>query len=202
MEARRRIYCVEGVHHSGEGEFEPTVEPVLELLQRSGYWDEYQHRTCGTASELEYRLTTEWNGCAKGSVLYFFTHGACDQIWLRSDDQGVGLLTLKEWIAAEGCHVHFGGCDTFSRGDGNLKDLLDYTGASSVSGYATKTDWLGPKAPAVALELLFFSLLSTNVNIARDTRSRPKKLREIQERLDKRFCDCKFRMLVRPYQRS
>ena len=137
MESEKRIYCVEGVHDWGAGEVEPTVEPMLELLQRLGYWH-YLHRTCATMAELEFRLKTEWNEwCKKGSVLYFFTHGGPDQVWL-SDDQVVGLLTLKEWIGDDGsagCHIHFGGCDTFTDGEGNLKDLLDYTQAASVSGY-------------------------------------------------------------------
>ena len=115
--------------------------------------------------------------------------------------QGVGLLTLKEWVDAEGCHVHFGGCDTLSGGEGNLKDLLDYTGASSISGYATGTDWLSRKAPAVALELLFFALLS-DVNLACNGRGRSGKLRAILKEVDKRFPDCKFKMLVRRYKSS
>lgn len=200
METSKRIYCLEGVHDWGEGEVEPTVEPMLELLQRLGYWD-YLHRTCGTMSELEYRLKAEWSDwCEKGSVLYFCTHGAPDQIWLRGDDQGVGLLTLKEWINAEGCHIHFGGCDTFSGTKDNLKELMDYTGATSISGYATEAHWLGRNAPALALELLFFALL-TEVNISRNTRDRSKRLRRISKEVDERFEDCKFNMLVRRYKK-
>lgn len=203
MEQTKRIYCVEGVHDWGDGEIEPTVEPMLELLQRMGYWD-YQHRTCGTLSELEYRLTTEWNHwCEKGSVLYFCTHGARDQIWLREGDQpvGVGLLTLKEWVDADACHIHFGGCDTFSGGEGNLSDLMDYTGATSVSGYAADTNWLGRNSPALALELLFFALLK-GVNIGRNSKARPERLREIGQTIEGRFADCRFRMLVRQRGRS
>ena len=203
MEQMKRIYCVEGVHDWGDGEIEPTVEPMLELLQRMGYW-EYQHRTCATLSELEYRLNTEWNHwCEKGSVLYFCTHGARDQIWLREGEQpvGVGLLTLKEWVDAEGCHIHFGGCDTFSGGEDNLSDLLDYTGATSVSGYAADADWLGRNAPALALELLFFALLK-NVNLGRNSKARPARLKEIGQTIEGRFTDCRFRILVRQHGRS
>lgn len=201
METKKQIYCIEGVHDWGDGEVEPSVEPMLELLQRVGCWD-YLHRTCATMSELEYRLRTEWNGCCdKGSVLYFCTHGASDQIWLRSDDQGVGLLTLKEWPDCTGCHIHFGGCDTFSGGDANLKELMDYTGATSVSGYATEGDWLGPTAPALALELQLFGLLA-GVNLARNTQDRSKKLRQIRQDVVSRFPDCKFEMLVRRYKKS
>ena len=194
----RRIYCIEGVHEWGDGEIEPTVEPMLELLQRTGYWA-YLHRTCGTAVELKYRLGTEWSRCAEGSALYFFTHGARDQIWLQSDDEPVGLLTLKEWIGwggAEGCHVHFGGCDTFSGGEGNLRDLMEYTGATSVSGYGTEADWLARSAPAVALELLLFGLLK-DVNLAQKGKRRSGRLRDVADDIETRFPDCEFKMLIR-----
>ena len=82
-----------------------------------------------------------------GSALYFFTHGARDQIWLR-DDELVGLLTPRERIGeagAEGRHVHFGSCDILSGGEGNLGDLMEYTGAASVSGYGTEVDWLAAR---------------------------------------------------------
>ena len=201
MEQKKRIYCIEGVHDWGEGKIEPTVEPMLELLQRTGYWTDYLHRSCATTAELKYRLSEEWNNCCEeGSVLYFSTHGAPDQIWLREDDEGVGLSTLKEWLDLTGCHVHFGGCRTFSKEasnlkDLNLRDLMDYTGASSVSGYAADSDWLAWKAPAVALELLFFGLLS-EVNLA-DGRGRAKRLSNIEAQLNERFDDCEFRMLTR-----
>ncbi len=193
------IYCVEGVHDWGDGE-QRTVEPMLELLRRLDCW-EYRHTTCATRSELEYRLREEWNRCPKGSVLYFNTHGAADQIWLREDDQAVSVLTLKEWVDCDGCHVHFGGCDTFSDGKANLKKFMDYTGAVSVSGYATQAGWVGPVAPGLTLELQFFGLL-TGVNFRRKSRDRTAKLRKIEKDVQGRFPDCAFRMLVSRYKKS
>ena len=202
MRKEKRIYCIEGVHDWGDGEVEPTVEPMLELLQRVGCWD-YAHRTCATMDELKYRLETEWlEYCSKGSVLYFNTHGAANQLWLRKNDQPVGLLTLKEWIYnADGCHIHFGGCSTFSGGQANVKDLMQYTDATSVSGYGTDCDWLAPTAPALALELLFFGRLS-GVSIGRNTRARSAGLRKIRDDVSSRFSDCEFEMLVRSYRRA
>ena len=201
MESAKRIYCIEGVHDWGDGEVEPSVEPMLQLLQRLGSWD-YIHRTCGTMEELKYRLATEWIGyCEKGSVLYFCTHGAEDQIWLRSEEEPFGLMTLREYITdCEGCHIHFGGCNTFSGGQDNLAGLLDYTNATSVSGYSTEADWLGQVAPAIALELLFFGLLY-DVNLARNTRDRSSQLRKLHKNMVSRFPDCQFEMLVRRYRR-
>ena len=68
------------------------------------------------------------------------------------------------------------------------------TGASSVSGYAADSYWLGGHAPAVALELLLFSLLS-EADLA-DGEGRKERLTDVSTQLNKRFRDCKFRMLV------
>ncbi len=206
MELKKRIYCIEGFHDWGEEEVEPSVEPMLELLQKLGYWKEgYLYRTCSSRSELQFRLEQEWwKGCAVGSVLYFCTHGSQDQVWLRPSDQSVSVIDLKDLIGkdgAEGCHIHFGGCDTFSGGDNNLKEFMRYTKATSVSGYATDNGWLGKSKPATALELLFFSLLS-EVNLVRNDRSRSKKLCGIREYIQDQFDDCKFEMLIRRYRRS
>ena len=205
MEEKKRIYCVEGVHDWGEGEEEPTIQPMMELLQSLNYWN-FLHRTCATELELKYRLEKEWwNSCADGSILYFCTHGDRDQIYLCNDPQAVvGLTTLKEWIGKGGakrCHIHFGGCDTFSGSEDNLKDLMDYTEATSVSGYAVDVGWLDGTEPAIALELLFFGQL-WEVNLTRNDRSRSTKLRKIRDDIQSRFDECKFRMLVRKYKKS
>lgn len=200
MKPEKRIYCVEGVHDWGSGQIEPTVEPMLELLQKTGYWPHYQHRTCATIPELEWRLTKEWSEwCSKGSILHFFTHGDQDQIWLQPNAQGVGILTLKEWLDCTGCHVHFGGCGTFSRDEENhnLRSFMKDTGAASVSGYAAKeVYWLGSDKPALPLELQLFGSLK-DVKLERNAKNRPGKLRKIEQEINSRFGDCDFQMLVR-----
>ena len=151
---------------------------------------------------LKYRrLETEWNDyCGKGSVLYFFTHGDRGRIWLR-EDEGTGLLTLKEWPNCEGRHIHFGGCDAFSKSGCNLKDLMDYAGAAPVSGYAAESGWQSWDAPASALEILLFGLLA-DASIARTAKDRPQKLRNIKRAIAGRFPDCKFDMPGRRCKRS
>lgn len=192
----KKIFCIEGEHDVAHPGW--TIEPMLELLQRNDSW-EYQHRFCATIQELQYLLQVQWNECAEGSLLYFFTHGAKDQIWLSGTDQAVGLLTLKEWINGKGCHIHFGGCDTFSGGEHNLGELLEYTKASSVSGYATSVGWFGEKAPAVSLELEFLGLMYS-IDLAKNTKGRARRLANITKKIDTRFPDCKFKMLTRSFK--
>lgn len=206
MNEQINIYCIEGVHDWGEGELEPSVAPMLDLLRSTGYWEHIVHRTCGTNDELKYRLEAEWPWCKKGSVLYFSTHGAKDQIWLENvQTEVVGLTELKEYIGenqAAGRHIHFGGCGTFSGNDHNVKTLMKYTGATSVSGYAAEeVGWLERRKPALALELLFFGRLS-EVNLGRNTQTRSKALSKIRDDIQQRFPECKFDMYVRRYKKS
>jgi len=195
------IHCIEGVYLTDgerrEGKIEPTVEPMLALLRNSGYCEGYPHRTCATIDELRYRLEVEWQeGFPNGSVLYFFTHGAPNRIWL-SHDQDVPVSELAAWgVDLTDCHVHFGGCDTFGGGERDLRGLMDgLCHASSVSGYATESDFPGRDAPAVALELVLFALLSEVDLCAGDGRAA--ELGRISTQLNRRFPDCAFRTPVR-----
>lgn len=201
MEYEKRIYCIEGVHNWGESNVEPTVEPMLELLQKLGYWKYYTLITCATLQELEYRLKIDWyKCCTKGSVLYFNTHGSPGSITLvheedREFEQVIGVDTLKEWVNLAGCHVHFGGCFTFGDDQASLEKFLDHTEAASVSGYAVdEIGWLDWKKPGLALELLFFGLLSF-VKIDSKGQRRLDKLTKIKEIMNDRFSDCAFQML-------
>ena len=193
MSRKKQIFCIEGVHE-GLGHDEATIEPILSFLQKGGYWD-YEYRTCATAAELEYRLKTEWNkGRANGSVLYFFTHGGPDEVWLS--EQGVGLNKLREWIKANGCHVHFGGCNTFKGSSQSLEDFMAATEATSVSGYRRQSDWIDGRTPAVLIELQLFGLLS-DTKFAKSRPDRAKDLRKVKNQINRNFKDCGFEMLVR-----
>lgn len=200
MECKKRIYCIEGVHNWGQDSVEPTVEPMLGLLQKLGYWKDYALITCATYQELEYRLKVDWyKCCTKGSVLYFNTHGSPGSITLVHEkdsefEQTIGLDTLKNWINLDGCHVHFGGCFTFGDDQSSLKKFIDHTKAASVSGYAVdEIGWLDWEKPGLALELLFFGLLSF-IDIDSKGKRRLEKLIKIEEIMDVRFSDCAFQI--------
>ena len=74
MRKAQRIYCIEGHHDWGNRAIEPTVEPMLQLLRSTGYWEDYVHRKCATANECYFYLEREWNRCRDGSILYFASH--------------------------------------------------------------------------------------------------------------------------------
>ena len=60
MKKAKRIYCIEGLHDWGHQAIEPTVEPMLQLLLSTGYWEDYVHRKCVTVDECQFYLQNEW----------------------------------------------------------------------------------------------------------------------------------------------
>ena len=208
MKLAKRIYCTEGHWDYGNREVEPSVEPMLEQMRLMGQW-EYARWDCATTGELEYYLSREWSRCRGGSILYFATHGAPGQVWL-SDEQFVALDQLAT-ILEDQCDdrlVHFGGCEVMALEEDRLCAFTKRTGAMGVSGYEAEAGWTSalesrrrglqpvPAAPALALELLFFSTIHTEQIDLSDGRSF-RRLRRLADDLDDRFKDCKFKLKTR-----
>ena len=175
----KRIYCIEG-HWNYEDEKEPSVEPVLMMLQSLGEWG-YARRNCATSGELTYFLENEWNThCLPDSILYFATHGEPGNISLSASDPQA-IENLANHVKATGCLVHFGGCSilNFGKGSKRIRDFVEKTGAAAVSGYTKDVGWASARwAPAVALELMLFSSIrSERVNLNGRNETVERKLR-------------------------
>ena len=114
------------------------------------------------------------------------------------------MSSLKDWLgkdSCDGCHIHFAGCETFAGQDNELESLMEFTKATSVSGYAAKKiDWVGWNNPGVVAELQLLGSLKLHANIARNDKYRPTNLVKIREDIQKRFDDCDFKMLIRPHK--
>ena len=189
MKSEKRIYCIEGHWNYGAKEAEPSVEPILQMLQGLDQW-QYARRDCATEDELRYWIDHEWMRCKEGSVLYFAAHGTSGQIWL-SDDVSMDMATIGSWDCTN-CWVHFGGCNVLEVADETIKEFMTHSGATVVSGYAVETGWADTMyAPALALEMMLFSSIK-DVKLD-DGRSR-RRLKSIADSLSGRFKDCGFRL--------
>ena len=212
MKQATRIYCIEGHHDWGDQEIEPSVQPMLELLVSTGYWNDFVHRKCVTVDECRFYLKEEWEEhCCDGSILYFAAHGGPGEVWLSGNPESttcevLTLDTLSAWeVDCRSSLVHFGCCSVFEsngtkNGEVKVREFIESTGAAYVSGYAVDVNWLdinGP--PALALELMWFgSVSSIGVNLGHGNSVR--KMRELAKDLGKmfkseRFGTCDFRLL-------
>ena len=199
MKENKRIYCVEGHHDWGPRQIEPTVEPLLQLLKSTGYWEDYVRRNSATRSEFEYFIEREWCKCSDGSILYFATHGDSEEI-MFSDSSSISLIELSEMVVCEGRYIHFGGCSTFDTEKNRVREFIRTTRASAVSGYRNDVDWAdvaNGHAPALALELILFSSIQQNKIDLTDGRSAGVKLPSLEADLQRRFPECCFHLLTR-----
>ncbi|MDE0273634.1 MAG: hypothetical protein OXP11_20790 [Gammaproteobacteria bacterium] len=198
MRLKERIYCIEGVWDWGDREVEPSVEPILHLLRGLDLWD-YVRRDCATTDEFKHYVQGEWwKRCRPGSILYIASHGDKGSVSLSGDhflDLGQ-VATFLEPIGCEGRLVHFGGCNVLNH-KGKVVDFIKRTGASAVSGYGTEIAWTDQEfAPAVALELLFFSSISSQ-DISSTHVGMRRRLLTTAEGLGKRFPDCEFGLYIK-----
>ena len=168
MKLEQRIYCIEGQWNWGKQEVEPSVEPILQMLQKMGQWN-YARRDCATREELKFWLKNEWNKrCRQGSILYIASHGSEGVICLTHEDKDedntdVELHELGEndMLDCENCLVHFGGCNIITD-EGAVRVFMEKTKATCVTGYGAEVGWSDVAyPPALALELMLFSSIHT-----------------------------------------
>ena len=193
MLRKKRIYCIEGHWNYGKREVEPSVEPILQMLQGLGHW-EYARRDCATEEEMFYWLDHEWTRCTPGSVLYFATHGNKGEIYL-SGNVSVPMVKIGKRIGKrkrKNCWIHFGGCEVLKGEDTTITEFMTHSGATVVSGYAAEIAWADTAdAPALALELMLFSSIQ---DIELGDLSH---LKSTADEVSNRFKDCGFALYTK-----
>lgn len=174
------------------------MEPLLQMLQRQGLW-KYVRRNAATAEELFYWMSNEWDRCAKGSVLYFATHGDSGAIQLGNEP--IPIEELAKRLDCRARLVHFSGCSTLACGGTSIRRFMDQSGAMAVSGYCKSVGWtsssgpVGKSSPAALCDLMLLSVMAEKRISLTDGRSRGRSIRdllELKENLRKRFYDCEF----------
>ncbi len=199
------IYCIEGHWYwppeeddqsaepsvAGDPSTEPSVEPLLQMLQRQSLW-KYVRRNAATADELFYWMKNEWSRCASGSILYFATHGREGQIWLSKSSGVLIEQFAMEEIDCRGSLVHFSSCSTLACDKERITRFMEDTGAVAVSGYRADVGWTSEaERPAAILDLnLLSEIRESRINL--NNRSSRKKLEGLKEKLKKRFDNCDF----------
>lgn len=108
-------------------------------------------------------------------LLYLGYHGEASGIWLNNDDgypaeKKIALSTLTHELEGKGNNklVHFSSCSMIDVDSQDVKDFLDRTLASGISGYNRDVDWMQSMAfDALYIEQLFKSL-GDRVRLARN----------------------------------
>lgn len=142
------VYCLETVWFGGNDK--STVRPMLEMLDN--LWGvPFIHRDAVTREEFFHYLHA-WcdnEDLRQYNMLYLGYHGEAGGIWLNNDEgypaaKKVALSTLMDELDGK-CKnrlVHFSSCSTIDVESQDVKDFLDHTQASGISGYKSNVDWM------------------------------------------------------------
>ena len=197
MVGTRRICCIEGEWGYGGTKEEPSIKPILGMFAQWEYWP-FVHKRCLTTAEAEAFLNREWGASGYGSVLYLATHGAKGSVEL-SDDETFSLQKLANtealWGQCVGAYVHVSACNVLED-ESAAKVFLRETGAAAISGYQTDVGWAEPRKPALPLDIMLLNQLWEEDIDLQDSGDCRRKLRTIEEDLQRRFGDCQFKIML------
>ena len=198
------IYCIEGhwQYDPDDPTAEPSVEPLLQMLCRGRPWN-YVRRNAATDGELFYWMKHEWKKCPKGSILYFATHGDEGAISLERGNESP-LVSIEELGKRIDCGrrlVHFSACSTLACDEDRVRFFMEKSGAAAVSGYRTDVGWASELWPPAALcDLMLFSEIADQEidlsDMSDGRKASRRKLLRLRDRLQKRFCDCRFHLCL------
>jgi hypothetical protein len=148
------VVCFEG-QWSTDIRDQQTVQPVLELLQRSG-WIRFLHRFVASETQLKTELR-QWAQKKNRSyeLCYVACHGEPGVVHL-GNGESVTAETIADWLAGrlQGRMVYFGACSVAK----NTRDVSDAlasfkreTKARAVCAYTEDIDWIESAAFEILL---------------------------------------------------
>ena len=154
MDDWKGIYCLEGDRLG-----EPTVEPVLRLLETvRDLGVPSLHNDVATRGELEFRLR-QWAQpeFARHPILYLAFDGQPGEIELAPGEGSFGLRELAALLegACQGRVIHFGSCATLELHGNTLNRFMRRTGALALFSYRSDVDRLS----SCAFDLLLLDAL-------------------------------------------
>jgi len=151
---KKNIFCLESLW-DGDVEQKLSVLPILEVTAKMNDI-KFVHLSCNT--EVEFRYNINLISRKKSyKVLYLAFHGETGKILL--DDSAINLRDLAEIMKKKfkGWTIHFGSCSTLKAEDKVLREFVEKTGASLVTGYTKAVSW----AESAALDMLLFCTLQS-----------------------------------------
>jgi hypothetical protein len=144
------VFCLEG-DWWGDLKRPTSVEPILELLEKSRLHVPYIYRDAGTREELGYYVR-KWaqKKHADYPILYLGFHGGPGEIYVGDQRNKAGTIPL-EWFEEElrGSFgpgdrrvILFGSCETLDVDGRVLRRILRATGLRALLGYKESVDFM------------------------------------------------------------
>ncbi|WP_030169927.1 MULTISPECIES: DUF6642 family protein [Actinomycetes] len=146
------VLCLEGEWNPEEPTSRMTIEPALELLERTEYLKVF-HRNVNTLGELYFHLD-RWGtkDFKEYQFLYLGFHGESEVIYIGDEPLGLDQLGRRLEGQWAGKIVFLSSCGALDSPEHSLKSFCKRTGADAVVGYTAVVDFV----EAAAFELLLF----------------------------------------------
>jgi len=156
-QAKRNIFCLEGLWDHNNVNDASTIHPILDLLAKKNYCEHIYHK-CATKEELEFYLR-KWKQkgiSRKYPILYLAFHGEPEHIFLTKKER-YSMKSLGDLLEGSCSRkvIHFGSCSTLKMDKRNLQNFLEKTRALAAIGYKKDIDWM----LSAACDLLIFEAL-------------------------------------------
>ncbi|SEP50765.1 hypothetical protein SAMN02990966_07761 [Rhodospirillales bacterium URHD0017] len=150
MSKERGIYCIETAHWTAGRLSQPSVEPLLRLIQ-STQGTPYIHRPFSTWEELHGLLGDAMHGrYRRYPILYVACHGETRRLALRrkrSNGHRNGAINLEELAIplrqrGDGKLILFSACSLMKASEATLRRFVADTGVSAIMGYKRDVGWI------------------------------------------------------------
>jgi hypothetical protein len=150
MDKERGIFCIETAHWTAGRRSQPSVEPLLRLIE-STQGTPYIHRPFSTGEELLALLGEATHGrYRRYPILYVACHGETRRLALsreRGNGRRAGSINLDELAIplhrrGGGKLVFLSACGLMKASDATLRRFVADTGVSAIMGYRRDVGWI------------------------------------------------------------
>ena len=149
MSKERGIYCIETAHWTAGGRSQPSVEPLLRLIQ-STQGTPYIHRPFSTWEELHGLLSEAMHGRYRYPILYVACHGETRRLALRrkrGNGHRNGAINFEELAdplrqRGGGKLILFSACSLMKASEATLRRFVADTGVNAIMGYQRDVGWI------------------------------------------------------------
>lgn len=148
------VFCLESVWADNTNLPRQSVYPLLEIIQMA-YNIKISHLNCNTLEEFQHNLSL---ANRKYGILYLAFHGRPGKLLINETELTLDGLAELMGAKFKRCGVHFASCSTLGITKTAIKNFIEKTGVSFVSGYTKSVYWI----PSAAVDLVYLDSIISN----------------------------------------
>jgi hypothetical protein len=148
------VFCLESIWADDTNLPRQSVYPLLEIIKMA-YNIKVSHLNCNTLEEFKHNLLL---ANRRYGVIYLAFHGRPGKLLVNENEITLDELAELMGTKFKRCGVHFASCSTLGITKSAIKDFIEKTGVSFVSGYTKNVYWI----PSAAVDLIYLDYMISN----------------------------------------